>query len=58
MQLFNLADDLSETTNLYAKHPEKVTELKALLEQYVASGRSTPGEKQPLVGKTNIGPLN
>lgn len=58
MQLFNLADDLSEKTNLYAKHPEKVKELNALLEQYVANGRSTPGEKQPLVGKTNIGPKN
>ena len=30
--LFNLAEDLSESTNLAAKHPEKVAELTALLE--------------------------
>jgi arylsulfatase A-like enzyme len=30
--LFNLADDLAESNNLAAKHPEKVIELTALLE--------------------------
>jgi hypothetical protein len=30
--LFNLADDLAESNNLAAKHPEKVAELTALLE--------------------------
>lgn len=30
--LFNLADDLTESNNLAAKHPEKVAELTALLE--------------------------
>ena len=31
--LFNLADDLAESNNLAAKHPEKVAELTALLEK-------------------------
>lgn len=46
LQLYNLADDASETTNLYESHPEIVKELTALLEQYVADGRSTPGAPQ------------
>ncbi|MGJ8657246.1 MAG: sulfatase family protein [Akkermansiaceae bacterium] len=56
MQLYNLATDPGEKNNLYAQSPDKVAELKALLEQYVANGRSTPGDKQPLIGKTDIGP--
>lgn len=32
-QLFNLANDVSEATNLVAEHPGKVDELKGLLEQ-------------------------
>ena len=39
-QLFNLANDPGETTNLYSKHPEKVAELKGLLEKSKASGRT------------------
>jgi len=39
-QLYNLADDPGETRNLYSKHPRIVAELKRLLEQSVASGRS------------------
>jgi arylsulfatase A-like enzyme len=41
-QLYNLAEDPGETTNLYFKHPEKVKEMKALLDQSLASGRSAP----------------
>jgi arylsulfatase A len=41
-QLYNLADDPGETTNLYSKHPQIVNELKAMLEQSKASGRSAP----------------
>lgn len=41
-QLYNLAEDPGETTNLYEKHPEVVKELKALLEECKSSGRSTP----------------
>jgi arylsulfatase A-like enzyme len=39
-QLYNLADDLAETNNLYEKHPEIVKRLTAKLEQYRQSGRS------------------
>ena len=45
-QLYNLADDLGETNNLYAVRPEKVEELTALMERLVNDGRSTPGQKQ------------
>ena len=44
VQLFNLADDPSETTDLAARHPEKLRELRKLFESQVKSGRTTPGE--------------
>ena len=34
VELFNLAEDLSEKTNLAAEHPEKVKELRARLEAF------------------------
>jgi len=46
VQLYNLADDLSEKKNLAASMPEKVTEMKALLERLISDGRSTPGTRQ------------
>jgi arylsulfatase A-like enzyme len=45
-QLYNLADDLGETKNLAASMPEKVAEMKALLEKMIIDGRSTPGTPQ------------
>ena len=45
-QLYHLKEDLGETTNLANKHPEKVEELLALLDEQVAGGRSTPGTAQ------------
>ena len=45
VQLFDLAKDPGEATNLAAKHPEKVAELVALLRQQIADGRSTPGPR-------------
>jgi arylsulfatase A len=45
-QLYNLTDDLGETKNLAAAMPEKVAEMKALLEKLITAGRSTPGAKQ------------
>jgi arylsulfatase A-like enzyme len=45
-QLYDLATDLGETKNLAATMPEKVTEMKALLEKLISDGRSTPGEPQ------------
>lgn len=46
VQLYNLADDLGETKNLTAAMPEKVAEMKALLEKLITEGRSTPGAQQ------------
>lgn len=39
-QLYNLANDLGETTNLYAQHPEIVAQLTAEMNMIVDSGRS------------------
>ncbi len=45
-QLYNLDDDIGETRNLYAEHPEIVQEMTELLERLITSGRSTPGPAQ------------
>jgi arylsulfatase A-like enzyme len=45
-ELFNLRTDPTQRRNLYADHPDRVRELRALLDKYVADGRSTPGPKQ------------
>jgi hypothetical protein len=45
-QLYDLANDISERTNVQAQHPEVVERLTKLLEEYVADGRSTPGPAQ------------
>lgn len=39
-ELYHLNDDLAQSRNLYGDYPEKVKELKALLERYKAEGRS------------------
>jgi len=41
-QLYDLKADPGEVTNLSAKHPEVVQELKAQLEKYKHEGRSAP----------------
>jgi arylsulfatase A len=41
-QLYNLETDPGETENLYFKHPEIAKELKTLLDQSKANGRSRP----------------
>ena len=46
VQLYNLADDISESKNLAGAMPEKVAEMKALLEKLITDGRSTPGAQQ------------
>lgn len=46
VQLYDLAADPGETRNVHAEHPEIVSQLRRLLERYVAEGRSTPGAKQ------------
>ncbi len=39
-QLYNLVDDLGETKNLAAEHPERVKEMSALLQKLREEGRS------------------
>jgi arylsulfatase A-like enzyme len=46
VQLFDLAHDIGEQQNVQDEHPEVVARLRALLEQYVTDGRSTPGKPQ------------
>jgi arylsulfatase A len=44
--LYDLTADLGEKIDLAAKYPEEVKRLTAMMETFVADGRSTPGEKQ------------
>ena len=46
IQLYDLANDIGERTNLQDRHPEVAERLTKLLERYVADGRSTPGAPQ------------
>lgn len=46
IQLYNMKDDPSGTTNVEAEHPEIVSRLRALMAKYVREGRSTPGAPQ------------
>ena len=46
VQLYNMKEDPSETTNVEAEHPEIVSRLRALMAKYVKEGRSTPGTPQ------------
>ena len=45
-QLYDLAADRGETKNLAAEREGDVKELTALLEKFIANGRSTPGTPQ------------
>jgi len=46
-QLYDMANDPGETTNLYEQRPEIVDQLTRLATDIVKKGRSTPGESQP-----------
>ncbi len=46
VQLYDVASDVGETTNLQESQPQVVEQLTRLLEKYVALGRSTPGTPQ------------
>ena len=43
VQLYDMAADIGERTNIQAKHPEVVERLTKALDKIVADGRSTPG---------------
>jgi arylsulfatase A-like enzyme len=46
-ELFDLESDLSETTDLAAREPERAEQMAARLRAFIDRGRSTPGEPQP-----------
>ena len=43
-ELYNLTDDLSQSRNLFAQHPELVRDMAALLKKVKDDGRSRPSE--------------
>lgn len=45
-ELYNLAEDVGETTNLADRYPDRVEAMKNLLEKLIREGRSTPGPRQ------------
>lgn len=49
-ELYHLDNDIGETKDLAVENPEVVQELVALMERYIADGRSTPGAKQSADG--------
>ena len=44
-QLFNLSEDLSETNNLWQKHPEIVEQLESILRKSKEAGKTQPNER-------------
>lgn len=56
VQLYDLDRDIGETTNVANEHPEVVEALISILEYQVEIGRSTPGEPQGNIGKTQYLP--
>ena len=46
VQLFDIGKDVGEQHNLQGEQPEVVARLTAILEKFVADGRSTPGPTQ------------
>jgi arylsulfatase A-like enzyme len=45
-ELYNLKDDLAESKDVLAEHPEVAERLGKLMRHYIDDGRSTPGEPQ------------
>jgi arylsulfatase A-like enzyme len=46
VQLYNLAEDIGETKNLADEQPERVAQMKLLMEKLITDGRSSNGAKQ------------
>lgn len=46
VQLYDMEADVAEENNVMEQHPEVVSRLTTLMEQYIADGRSTPGAAQ------------
>jgi hypothetical protein len=45
-ELYNLAKDIGEATELAAQEPERVKAMQEQFEKIISEGRSSPGEKQ------------
>jgi arylsulfatase A len=46
VQLFDLANDPTESVNIASKHPERVRAIIRMFDDQIAAGRSTPGPRQ------------
>ena len=46
VQLFNLANDPTESVNLASRYPERVRAMIRVFDEQIASGRSNPGPRQ------------
>jgi len=46
VQLYDMRGDVSERKNVAAEHGDVLEELRALLQNYIDNGRSTPGARQ------------
>ena len=46
VQLYELTNDVGESTNLAATDPQRVDQMQAMFESVITQGRSTPGEPQ------------
>ena len=46
VQLYNLANDLDESSNVAAEYPDRITQMKDQMEKLITDGRSTPGPLQ------------
>ena len=53
-ELFDLANDIGETTNVIQEHPEFANTMATLPQSYFNNGRSTRGEPQPLEHEVNL----
>ncbi|MBN1909916.1 MAG: arylsulfatase [Pirellulales bacterium] len=54
IQLYDISADPAERHNVQADHPDVVKSLTTLLQQYVTTGRSTPGTSRKNDGKVDI----
>ena len=46
VQLYNIEKDPGETNNHYRDMPDRVSEMRSLMEKLISDGRSNPGPKQ------------
>ena len=54
MQLYDLSNDIGETKNVQAEHPDVVARMTKILETQISNGRSTPGSPQKNDGEITV----